>query len=132
MNDDPSSVKTEVLAAVEALLAATMRGDASGVIAAYLPGVPVAEQGRISPRFEALAPTLRDFYASHRVTENRLSDIRIAVLGADVALLTAEYSFAAVGPDEAPFANAGAWSAVFVRRDGVWRIAGAHQSRREA
>jgi uncharacterized protein (TIGR02246 family) len=119
---------TAVGDAANALIAATLRGDAEGVIACYLPSAPIVDQGVITPRFEAIVDGLREFYATHRVTMNELHDVGVMALAPDAAVLTAHYRFAAIGDGDQQITSAGAWTAVYMRVDGAWKIAAAHQS----
>ena len=114
--------------AAEALLAATLRGDADAVINAYLPEASIAEQGAVTSRVDSLAVGIREFYSTHHVTANALDVVSVRPLGPNAAVLTARYAFAAIRQDGHRLGSAGAWTAVFVRRAGTWRIAAAHQS----
>lgn len=72
-----SETEAQVREAAEALLAATLRGDAESVIGAYLPYAPVAQQGVMTPELEQLAPGLRAFYAAPRVLSTALDTVRV-------------------------------------------------------
>ena len=54
--------------------------------------------------------------------------MRVDVLSPDAAVLTATYRIAHTTPTGLPHAIGGAWTAVFLRRDGRWTIADEHLS----
>ncbi|MEP7273733.1 MAG: nuclear transport factor 2 family protein [Acidobacteriota bacterium] len=121
-------INVQVRAAAQELITASLKGDVEKVIAMYRSDAPFLEQGRLTDRFSDLATSIREFFATHRVTETTLHDVRVIAVGPSAAVLTARYSFSATSNNGMNMANVGAWSAVFVH-DGVdWRIIAPHQS----
>ena len=123
-----SEVNAPIHRAIQALIDATLAGDADRVIAAYRPDTPFIEQGHVRARFDELENQIRDFFASYRVIENTLDDIRIVELSESAAVITARYSYSTVSRRGEKATSVGAWSAVFVRESAGWRIVAPHQS----
>jgi uncharacterized protein (TIGR02246 family) len=121
-----------VIEAANRLLRATLRGDAEAVLRCYTPNATLVDQGVVSPSFVEVAQGVRAFYAANRVVENALEDVRVDVLNAAVAVLTAHFRFASTGADGREQRARGAWTAVYEQGETGWKIAAAHQSTADA
>jgi hypothetical protein len=82
-----------------------------------------AAAGRVTTSRDTLEQGIRRFY--DRVGRNmrdprwEWGDFQVDVLAPDAAVLTAEYRVPHRTPEGAPHTLAGAWTAVFARRDGT-------------
>lgn len=121
-------VELQVRRALLALVEATLNGDVEAVLAAYRQDAPYVEQGRIIARFDEMEEAIREFFSTHRVTENTLQEIRVMVLGPDAAVVSARFSYSTISRDGTGMTNAGAWTATFARNQTGWRIIAPHQS----
>lgn len=54
--------------------------------------------------------------------------VHVAPLGPDAAVLTGTWSIPHIAPDDQPHVIRGAWTAVFMRIDGKWKIVQEHLS----
>jgi hypothetical protein len=93
-----------------------------------------AAAGRVTTSRDTLEQGIRRFY--DRVGRNmrdprwEWGDFQVDVLAPDAAVLTAEYRVPHRTPEGAPHTLAGAWTAVFARRDGRWVVVQEHLSER--
>lgn len=123
-----AEVERQVRRAVQALIDATLAGDADRVLAAYRPNTPFVEQGSVGARFDQMEGDIRHFFENYRVLENTLDDIRVVVLSDNTAVLTARYSYTIESECGDKTTSSGAWSAVLARDLSGWRIVAPHQS----
>jgi uncharacterized protein (TIGR02246 family) len=104
------------------------------LMALYAPDDPVvsAAAGRVTTSRAALQLQIQRFW--ERVGQNMqdprflLGTPHVTVLGPDAAVLTATYAIPHRTPEDRPHTLAGAWTAVFQRRDGRWVIVQEHLS----
>jgi uncharacterized protein (TIGR02246 family) len=104
------------------------------LMALYAPSDPVisAAAGRVTTSRAALQLQIQRFW--ERVGQNMrdprfvLGARHVTVLGPDAAVLTATYAIPHRTPEDRPHTLAGAWTAVFERRDGRWVIVQEHLS----
>ena len=104
------------------------------LMALYSPTDPVisAAAGRVTTSRAALQLQIQRFW--ERVGQNMrdprfvLGARHVTVLGPDVAVLTTTYAIPHRTPEDRPHTLAGAWTAVFERRDGRWVIVQEHLS----
>jgi len=102
---------------------ALMRTFAAGPEATFSgDGVIVAGHDSISRFFQAALATWR------AVDSASLQNVRVAVLGPDAAVVTANYRERVTDKAGAVFWNAGAWTSTIARRDGQWKVVDAHAS----
>jgi ketosteroid isomerase-like protein len=104
------------------------------LMALYAPADPVvsAAAGRVTTSRAALQLQIQRFW--ERVGRNMqdprflLGTPHVTVLGPDAAVLTATYAIPHRTPEDRPHTLAGAWTAVFQRREGRWVIVQEHLS----
>ena len=104
------------------------------LMALYAPSDPVisAAAGRVTTSRAALQLQIQRFW--ERVGQNMrdprfvLGARQVTVLGPDAAVLTATYAIPHRTPEDRPHTLAGAWTAVFERREGRWVIVQEHLS----
>ena len=104
------------------------------LMALYSPTDPVlsAAAGRVTTSRAALQLQIQRFW--ERVGQNMrdprfvLGARHVTVLGPDAAVLTTTYAIPHRTPEDRPHTLAGAWTAVFERRDGRWVIVQEHLS----
>jgi ketosteroid isomerase-like protein len=104
------------------------------LMALYAPSDPVvsAAAGRVTTSRAALQLQIQRFW--ERVGQNMrdprfvLGARQVTLLGPDAAVLTATYAIPHRTPEDRPHTLAGAWTAVFERRDGRWVIVQEHLS----
>lgn len=91
-----------------------------------------AAAGRITTTRVELDSAIGTFweYVGQNMREPRWEwgDVHVDVLSRDAAVVTASYSIPHHTPAGRPHTIAGAWTAVFVRRDGEWKILHEHLS----
>lgn len=100
----------------------------------YAPTDPVisAAAGQVTTTRAALTRAIGGFW--DRVGQNMraprfvVGERHVTVLGPDAAVLTLTYAIPHETPQQQPHTLAGAWTAVFVRRDGRWVIVQEHLS----
>lgn len=123
-----AEVEAQVRRAIQALIDATLAGDAGRVLAAYRPDTPSIDQGNISARFDEMESDIRYFFDTYRVLENTLDDLRVVVLSENAAVVTARYSHTTLDHRGDQSTHSGAWSAVLARDSYGWKIVAPHQS----
>jgi ketosteroid isomerase-like protein len=104
------------------------------LMALYAPSDPVisAAAGRVTTSRAALQLQIQRFW--ERVGQNMrdprfvLGARHVTVVGPDAAVLTTTYAIPHRTPEDRPHTLAGAWTAVFERRDGRWVIVQEHLS----
>lgn len=104
------------------------------LMALYAPADPVvsAAAGRVTSSRAALQLQIQRFW--ERVGQNMrdprfvLGAPHVTLLGPDAAVLTTTYAIPHRTPEDRPHTLAGAWTAVFARRDGRWVIVQEHLS----
>ncbi len=95
-----------------------------------------AAGGRITTSRDTIEQGVTRFY--DRVGRNMRDPVwewgpmHVDVLSADAAVLSAEYSIPHRTPEGTPHTVAGAWTAVFARRDGRWVVIQEHLSDAQA
>ena len=91
-----------------------------------------AAAGRVTTSRDTVEAGIRRFY--DRVGRNmrdpswEWGPMHVDVLGADAAVITAEYRVPHHTPEGVPHTVAGAWTAVFARRGGRWVVIQEHLS----
>jgi len=123
-----NNIIASVKRAATELVQASLRGDAKGVLRCYSPTATVVEQGIISPSFEEVSTAVHAFYKTNRVTENEWEEMLVEPLSNDVAVLTGLFRFAATDDRGVEQRVRGAWTAVYARRQGEWKVMVSHQS----
>jgi ketosteroid isomerase-like protein len=106
----------------------------SRLMALYPTSGPVvsAAAGRVSTTRAALQQSIGSFW--QRIGQNMVGPKFVigqryaTALGPDAAVLTITYTIPHHTPEGRPHTLGGAWTAVFVRRDGRWRIVQEHLS----
>lgn len=78
--------------------------------------------GRVTRSHEAFAGLLQAQLGGLSAADVRLLDPSVDVLARDVALATSTYEFTATFPSGSRFTTTGTYMAVFVLRDGGWKI----------
>jgi hypothetical protein len=91
-----------------------------------------AGSGRLITSRDSLAAVIRRFWES---TGQNMRDARwewgemhVDVLAPDAAVMSATYRVPHLTPEGTPHVIGGAWTALFVRRDGRWMIVQEHLS----
>ncbi|HEY0969501.1 MAG TPA: DUF4440 domain-containing protein [Gemmatimonadales bacterium] len=91
-----------------------------------------ASGGQASTTRDSLAAAVRSFWTytgrNMRNPEWRWGPMLVDVLSRDAAVVTATYRIPHLTPRGAPHVIGGAWTAVFVRRDGEWVVIQEHLS----
>ncbi|HEX5581914.1 MAG TPA: DUF4440 domain-containing protein, partial [Gemmatimonadaceae bacterium] len=91
-----------------------------------------ASGGQVSTTRDSLAAAVRNFWTytgrNMRNPEWRWGPMQVDVLSRDAAVVTATYRIPHLTPRGAPHVIGGAWTAVFVRRDGEWVVIQEHLS----
>jgi ketosteroid isomerase-like protein len=106
----------------------------SRLMALYPTSGPVvsAAAGRVSTTRVALQQSIASFW--QRIGQNMvgpkfvIGQRYVTALGPDAAVLTFTYTIPHHTPEGRPHTLGGAWTAVFVRRDGRWQIVQEHLS----
>jgi uncharacterized protein (TIGR02246 family) len=86
-----------------------------------------AEGGKLYS-FEALVAQYRAIYAGLRDQKGELRESKTTVLVPDAAVLTAGGAYSMTDTTENTFGGQFAWTLVWVRRDGKWKILHSHAS----
>lgn len=91
-----------------------------------------ASAGYVTTDRDSLAGSVRHFWEyigqNMRDPEWRWGPMQVDVLGPDAAVVTATYRIPHLTPRGEPHVIGGAWTAVFVRRDGRWVVVQEHLS----
>lgn len=91
-----------------------------------------AAAGRVTSTRAELDSSIGTFwqYVGQNMRDPRWEwgDVHVDVLSPDAAVVTASYSIPHRTPAGRPHTIAGAWTAVFARRDGEWKIVQEHLS----
>ena len=113
----------------------TSPGDpVSRLMSLYPPNGPVisASGGVVSTSRDTLEAGIRAFWdnvgKNMRNPKWAWGDMHVDVLAPDAAVVTTTYSVSHLTPRNEPHVIAGAWTAVFQRRDGRWMIVQEHLS----
>jgi ketosteroid isomerase-like protein len=113
----------------------TRPGDAvARLMSLYPPSGPVisASGGRVSTSRDTLEAEIRAFWdnvgRNMRDPKWTWGAMHVDVLAPDAAVVTATYRVPHLTPAGAPHEIAGAWTAVFARREGRWAIVQEHLS----
>jgi ketosteroid isomerase-like protein len=83
----------------------------------------------VYPSFDSLAADVHSFYgtlAEVRVAE--WEDMQVIALGRDAAFVTAKFHWNSTDTSGAILDMHGAWSALYIRVDGEWKIRAIHES----
>ncbi|MBC7790221.1 MAG: nuclear transport factor 2 family protein [Anaerolineae bacterium] len=94
--------------------------------------VVAAAAGRVTTSMDTLRRDIAAFWENvgrnMRNPEWKWQEIHVDVLSRDAAVMTATYRIPHMTPAGAPHEIGGAWTAVFVKRDGRWVIVQEHLS----
>ncbi|NNG17468.1 MAG: SgcJ/EcaC family oxidoreductase [Gemmatimonadales bacterium] len=103
--------------------------NATDALSHYEPDAIVAGNAFLYPSFEQFAEDARDFYRTLQQIDLAVWDeMHVQVLGEDAAVLTATVRWSSTDTAGVRLDLKGAWTAVFVQRDGRWRICARHES----
>lgn len=126
--DDPAAIAA-IDSIVQSMMAGARAADAAQVLSAAAPDVTFITGDVMLTGLETLRATFEDTYAGLESQEQVLIENRIRLVAPDVALVTAVA--------EGTYTDKAGWTSdpvgigttlVFVRRDGQWQVAHAHQS----
>lgn len=82
-----------------------------------------AELGKIERSWSAFGDTTRAHWAAlASVDEFAWGELRIQVLAKDAAVVTTSFAFSATDTAGNQFASAPTWTAVWLERDGLWKM----------
>lgn len=125
---DEGDLEQEVLAALEAYVAATNAGDPDRLADLYLdsPSTGSIGDGRISRGWENVSDLLRDFYAQGTPVRMSGEDVVVTPIGPDAAVVYFAARWQVGQETQTPFR--GAMTLVFVRTAEGWKVAHDHTS----
>jgi uncharacterized protein (TIGR02246 family) len=103
--------------------------DAAQALSHYEPDAIVASNASVYPSFERFAEDAREFYRTVQRIDLAVWDgMHVQVLGEDAAVLTATFRWSSTDTSGGHLDLQGVWTAVFVQRDGRWRMCSRHES----
>lgn len=123
-----AKISEEVKQTATGLVTAALQGDAERVLSFYDGAAVIVEQGQIRASMDEVKQSVRAFYQHNQVLENALEEMRVQVLSSEAAVLTCYFRFASADAAGQKQQMKGAWTAVFVRQKGEWKVVAAHQS----
>ncbi len=104
-------------------------GDAATALSHYTPDAIVASLGYLYPSYDSLASDVRSFYGTIKeVNIAEWHEMQVIVLSRDAAFLTAKFHWNSTDTSGADLDMDGAWSALYIRIDGEWKIRAIHES----
>jgi ketosteroid isomerase-like protein len=124
---DSTRIAAEVLAATDSFFAAAGRADIHALIALFEPGLH-ADIGALQTR-EEFETTYRGIYAVLQRVEFTRKRTDARVLAPNVAFVASEGPWRLIGKDgNVPESGVGAWTFVWRKDKGRWKIVNMHQS----
>ena len=103
--------------------------DAADALDYYEPDAIVASNGSLYGSFERFAEDTRAFYDTlSRIEVAVWDEMHVQILNSDAAVLTATVRWSSTDTAGIRMDLKGVWTAVYVRRDGQWKICARHES----
>jgi ketosteroid isomerase-like protein len=103
--------------------------DAATALSHYVPDATAVSNGFLYPSFDALSADVEAFYETlAEVNCAAWDDMRIDVLGADVAGVTARFRWSSTDTTGSRTDLQGVWSVIWVHDNQRWRILTRHES----
>jgi uncharacterized protein (TIGR02246 family) len=103
--------------------------DADAALGHYEPDALVASAGLLYRSFDTFAEQAREFYRTLKeIREAAWDEIYVEVLSHRVAVLTATVRWSSTDTAGVQTDLQGVWTAVYVQRDGRWKIRYRHES----
>lgn len=116
---------------VDSAFAAIVRVDAPALMRHFAggPDATFSADGLIVPGHDSIASFFGAALSGWRSVDSAsLANVRVAVLGPDAAVVTANYRERVTDTSGAQFWNAGAWTSTLALRAGEWKIVDSHAS----
>jgi hypothetical protein len=123
-----AAVADTVRQQTDAFIAAFNHMDASVFIEQTATIEAFAESGTLYPSADSLARQVRGFVAGIRSLDVGWDQLHVTVLAPDAGVVTGTFHENVVDKAGKTTKFHGAWSGVYQRRDGKWRIVQAHES----
>jgi ketosteroid isomerase-like protein len=104
-------------------------GNAATALSHYTSDAIVASLGSVYPSYDSLASDVRSFYGTvEEVHVAEWEDMRVVALSRDAAFVTAIFHWNSTDTSGAILDMHGAWSALYIRVEGEWKMRAIHES----